>query len=168
MGKFFRVLCEKSHKRWTNHVELVQNIINQTYHSTTEFTPVEIFLNKKPDRIWKKYIYIDNGGKEIPYEQKLYLVKENVVKNRKKANENINKNREEISYQKGDLVTVKARNKSDALEGKISKFFDIYYGPFKIKETIGKYSYILEDINNIEKSGKYNVRDLRKYYPKNM
>ena len=97
----------------------------------------------------------------------MYLARENVNKNRKKANENINVNRYEIKYKEGDLVTVRARNQSDALKGEISKFFNIFYGPFKIKKCIGKYSYILEDLNNVEKSGRYNIKDIHKYYPEN-
>ena len=167
MGKFFRVLCHDSHKSWACHVDLIQNIINQTYHSTIEFTPMELFLNKKPTRIWQNYIKSNiNNDKNIPYEEKLYLAKENVKKNRKRANDLLNKYTVKIKYNIGDLVSVRARNKSDVLQGKISKFFDIFYGPFKIKRSLGDYSYILEDLNNIEKTGKYNYKDCRKYYPK--
>ena len=92
------------------------------------------------------------------------MAKENVMKNRKRANNLINKNIEITKYKKGDLVSIRAKNQSDALQGIISKFCTVFYGPFKIKQCIGDYSYILEDLNNIEKPGKYNFEDLRKYY----
>ena len=116
MSQFFRILCEKSHKGWACKVELIQNIINQTYHSTTEFCPVEIFLNQSPDRMWKKYINSNvlNNNRIMPYEEKLYIAKENVKRNRKRANDLINKNTEIVKYKEGDLVTVRAKNQSDA------------------------------------------------------
>ena len=92
--------------------------------------------------------------------------KKDWIRAKKRANDQINKNRSETKFKVGDHVTLRARNQSDALKGKISKFYSIFYGPFKIKKCLGDYSYILDDLDNQEKTGKYNIKDLQKYYKK--
>ena len=44
--RFFRSLIKSKHTEWVKWVPVVQNCLNEVYHSITEFTPLEIHLIK--------------------------------------------------------------------------------------------------------------------------
>ena len=50
-------------------------IINETHHDTTGYTLLELHFNKKPTRVWEKYMEIQNPD-YIPYERRLFLARE--------------------------------------------------------------------------------------------
>ena len=47
--RFFRTVINKKHEAWILHVKTIQKILNEVYHETTEFTPVELHKNIKPE-----------------------------------------------------------------------------------------------------------------------
>lgn len=50
-----------------------------------------------------------------------------------------------VTFRLGDLVLLKAYHRSDVIQGKIYKFFELYEGSYKIKERVREYTYLLED-----------------------
>ena len=48
LGKFFRILIKNNHTAWACYVPLIQEIINETCHDTTAFTPHELHFNLNP------------------------------------------------------------------------------------------------------------------------
>ena len=83
INRFFRTLIKNKHTEWAKWVPIIMNIINETHHEVTEFTPLEIHLNKKPTRFWEKFIKVENFDKNA-YEHKLFLTKERILKKGKK------------------------------------------------------------------------------------
>ena len=164
LGNFFRTFVNNKHTGWFDYVNLIETIINETYHDSIGCTPLELHLNKKPTRIWEKYL---NFGKIelINYETKIMLAKDRIQKRAKKRK---NKNDEKkknlfITFKENDLVYLKANNVSNLEKKVIDKFFSIYIGPFRVKKIVYDYTYILVDpITNIEK-GLYNINDLKPY-----
>ena len=47
-------MVRNNHTSWACYVSMIQEIINETYHDTTEFTPYELHWNKKPNKMWAK------------------------------------------------------------------------------------------------------------------
>ena len=75
LGRFFRVYTQHAHKAWAKYTETITKIMNETHHDTTGYTPIEIHFNKKPTRVWEKYLKIQNND-VIPYERRLFLARE--------------------------------------------------------------------------------------------
>ena len=42
LSKFFRIMLQHKHTAWPNYLEVIENIMNEVYHTTTEFTPIEL------------------------------------------------------------------------------------------------------------------------------
>ena len=54
LSKFFRILLEElKHSSWYEKLQRIENILNETHHDTTEFTPMEIMMKRKPNRFWR-------------------------------------------------------------------------------------------------------------------
>lgn len=83
---------------------------------------------------------------------------------RDRANKKINEQRKLTEFEEGDLVLIRMFYPSDSAQGVISKFFELYQGPYKVKRRIGDATYLLSDPKDEKKErGKFNVRTLKKY-----
>ena len=75
VGTFFRILANQQHNSWKKFVALIQDLLNEAYHDTTGFTPIELFLNKKPKIKIKRYLkknrIVCDKPEDLPYESKL-------------------------------------------------------------------------------------------------
>ena len=94
---------------------MIQEIINETYHDTTEFTPYELHWNKKPNKMWAKWYQHEDKKSEMSYEEKINVARENIKKKgekRKKEFDNKNKN-QFLILNEGDEVLLKANNISN-------------------------------------------------------
>lgn len=49
---YIRILVGENQKSWVSKINVIQNIINTTYHWTIEMTPHEASYNEKPIRPW--------------------------------------------------------------------------------------------------------------------
>ena len=56
LGKFFRIFVKDNHTAWACYVPLIQEIINETCHESTEMTPHELHFNQRPTRPWTRWI----------------------------------------------------------------------------------------------------------------
>ena len=64
----------------------------------------------------------------------------------------------------GDKVLIRTYYQSDATMKKIDKFFELYAGPYKINRILGDATYELVDCDNNKVRGKFNIRQIKKYY----
>ena len=115
---------------------MIQEIINKSYHDTIEFTPYELHWNKKPNKMWAKWLQRKDKKSEMSHEEKINVAEENMKKKgekRKKEFNNKNKN-QLLILNGGDEVLLKANNISDNEKKEISKFFTKYEGPYVIKK----------------------------------
>ena len=138
------------------------HIINETYHETTQFTPSEIVLGKKPKRPWKEFFEIP-GTQEWSQEEKIKKARGNMHKFLKKRAENKNKNRKHFKFEIGQKVLIKEERKSYAEKNIAAKFLHVFEGPYIIKSIAGKDTYILEDENNIE-GETFHLDNLREHF----
>ena len=66
-------------------MSLIQEIINETYHDTTEFTPHELHFNLKPVRVWSKWIQEGSSqGDTMNHEEKIAHAREKMKKKQRR------------------------------------------------------------------------------------
>ena len=164
LGRFFRTLIADQHTKWATNVPIIQSIINQTHHETTEKTPWELHFQTPPERIWKQWMQFPDKN-PTSLEERIYLARDVMHRKlkirAKKANENI----KHFQFQIGDAVLVRSNNVSS--EKHIAKFFHVYEGPYFIKESVGKDTYLLSHSSN-EIREKFHLSLLKPYYSRSL
>ena len=56
LGKYLRIYCHDQHNKWAEYLSFLEKAINENYNEATGYTPMELEEDKKPNRIWIKYI----------------------------------------------------------------------------------------------------------------
>ena len=82
--------------------------MNETYHETTKFTPVELHLNKKLKRAWENWLNFPTTSSKVDYERKLEMAKENISRKEKNRVNRLNEAHRLITLKEGDYLLVKA------------------------------------------------------------
>ena len=137
--------------------------MNETYHEATEFTPMELHLNKKPKRDWENFSNFPPSNSKINYERKLELAKENISRQWKYRASKSNEAHRLTALKGGDYVLVTAVNESDPKRKILKKFLQIYEGPYKIKKQARSGTYILWNPESKEERGMFHTQDLKIY-----
>ena len=79
LSRFFTSLVKEKHSSWRSWVKIVESFINETHYETTEFTPIELHLDKKSKRAWENWWNFSPHGPETNYYQwKLEMAKNNI------------------------------------------------------------------------------------------
>lgn len=125
---------------------------------------MQLHFNQKPTRFWSKFLKIELENESNSHEQRISLARENIIMKRSRANQKINKNRRLVEFQIGDLVLVKALRTSNSKENKIAKFFNVFEGPYRIKQKFGPTTYLLQNTDDDSERGKFHVNNLKLYH----
>jgi hypothetical protein len=72
--------------------------------------------------------------------------------------------RKDVSYEKNDLVKVKAHPKSNQDRGIAAKLAQVFQGPYRVVERKGPLTYKLADVRNPDYSMVVNVCNIRPYF----
>lgn len=163
--RFFRTFISikdnNKHGAWIIYVKIIEKIINEIHHETTELTPIELHKGIKPERFWQKYFSLQNEQKSR--EKLLFLAKERIANKRYSRNSKINSTRKLLEFSVGDLVLLKSAPISSSVDNTIACFFDIYEGPYTITKKFGITSYMLKYIDSEKERGMFHVNDLKPY-----
>lgn len=127
--------------------------------------PNELFFGSENKRFWSHYIP-PNLNQPMPLERKIFIAHTKLKHKQSKRAETLNKKYKPNHFNIHDLVLVKSHSLSNQLQGETAKLFELYEGPHKIHEILGKATYNLCDINNRNILGPYHITSLKKYYPK--
>lgn len=163
LGRLFRVLCSDKHTKWAEFVPQIEETLNVTVHQSTGFAPLELHFGQSvQDKIHK---FVKFPEAQVPSHQYIItLARENLMKNfkkRKKQQRSVSKVKLELK----DLVLLRVRHLSNALDKVIQKFFHLFEGPYRIIQKIGENAFVLADPEDESKKiGTYNRLNLRKYY----
>lgn len=163
IGRLFRTLSSSRHSKWAEFVPKIEQILNITVHQSTGFSPSELHLGTPiREEIHKVIKFPTNENR--PHEYLITLARENMLKNyerRKSQQKKITR----IILEEGDLVLLRVRHLSNALDKVIKKFFHLFEGPYRIQRRIGENAFLLVDKDNHDKEiGVYNRLNLRKYH----
>ena len=137
--------------------------MNETYHETTEFTPIELQLNRKPKRDWENWLNFPPNNSKMNYERIIELARENISRKGKNRASKFNEAHLLITLKEGDYVLVKAINESDPKRKILKKFLQIYEGPYESKKQVRPGTYILWNPESKEEKGMFHSQDLKIY-----
>lgn len=139
LGNFLRIYCGNSPLNWDNWLKYYQFAYNTTVHTTTNKTPFELVFGRMctlPTNICDIKIIdpiydFDNYSKLLKFKLQTSQkeVREKLIKEKLKRNENHNKNASNKIYNQGDLVLLKNENGS--------KMDNIYIGPYRVVNDEG-------------------------------
>lgn len=159
-----RLYVHNKHSKWVKYINFIQDAINNSISSATGYTPNEAHFGIKPTYFWEKNFKDIVIQKKVEYQVVLAQIKENIIKqgtrNRKAHDSKI---KIFHRFKIGDMVWVRNYQLSNKLNKEISKFFQLWNGPFKIMEEYGKTTYLLGDANG-ETLGKFHISQLKPYY----
>jgi transposase InsO family protein len=54
LGKFFRIYCSRTHKKWPEFVSHIQNWLNQSVSQSTGYKPIEFFEAEAKNEIFRE------------------------------------------------------------------------------------------------------------------
>jgi hypothetical protein len=100
---------------------------------------------------------------DVPIEQKLVLAKSRIDRMRSKRARKLNEGRRHHTLQVNDKVLLKSHPLSRAAYGETAKFFEVYDGPFIIKEKLGDSTFHLTNLDGEEIYGPYHISALKLY-----
>jgi len=161
LGGFFRTYCSDQHTRWAKHVRIIEDILNVTTHSSTTYMPYKAHYGICPQFKIKEIIKFPREENEtniqpIHIKQKLEFSTQ--------AREKQQKSYSKVLLQENDLVLLRTPHLSKAIDKEISKFFDLYEGPYKINKMLSDKVCQISDIRNKDRIiGIYNRALLKKY-----
>jgi hypothetical protein len=164
LGKYFRIYCDKTHKKWPELVPYVENWLNSSASSTTGYAPLELLQDcEKPD-IFRKIL--KKTPDQMPPNETLAdkLLKAYAKAKLKARKRRIKKKTKSTKWdpEEGDLVLVKSQPTSDAAQGITGKFQRPYEGPFIIQKFIPPAMYELcDEVGKLR--GLFHLRHMKPY-----
>lgn len=163
LGRMFRTYCHEKHSSWPQYVPYIEWTLNNTRHESTHHTPSELFLNQSQHNPLSKVVQFPINDISPDHSKKLILAHEiqlTKAEVRKKRHDN---KLNPCSFQINELVLVRTHKLSNQVEKKISKFFLLYEGPYRIQKvkSVNAYTLVHPEDNSIK--GTYNVVHLRPY-----
>lgn len=162
IGRLFRTYCEDKHTSWPLHLNKIQQILNITTHYSTGCAPNELHYGTPLQDEILKFLKFPASK---PFDRNVLITFAN--KNIERSYETRTKRQKpsKVSIKVGDLVLLRVRHLSNALDKVTKKFFHLFEGPFKVKKDLGQNAYLLTEIDNDNaEKGIYNRTNLRKYY----
>jgi transposase InsO family protein len=147
LGKYFRIYCHETHKKWPELVPYIQNWLNSSVCESTGYAPVEL-LNRTPrPDVFRKIL--KKEADHLPEEEALTDKLLKAYARMKLRAEKRNKRRKTGSTRwepkLHDVVLVKSQSVSDAVQGVTSKFQLLYEGPYLIYRKVNPSIYELAD-----------------------
>lgn len=165
LSRFFRMFVSDNHSGWVKWVPIIESCMNECHNDTTELTPIELHLDKKPTRPWTEFFNLDNEyKKDLTYETKIELTRKRIIRKGQMRKVRFDKSHKLTSFSVGDLVLVRANNISDAASKKIAKFMTLFEGPYIILEKVYETTFVVAHPTTKKVRGKFNIQDLRRYY----
>lgn len=163
IGRFLRTLELRRHSTWPTWIDFIQNYLNESYHDTTQFTPMELQTGMKPTWFWSDWINLPPRV-DLPYAEKIALVYTHIKSKGETRATRVNANKKLRRYQLGDRVLVFACHFSNASSQVMAKFVSLYEGPYVVCDVYNECTYrnVYPKTNKIR--GTFHSTELRPYH----
>lgn len=168
IGRIIRVYANEKHTRWERLVPRIEQAINSTHHSGTNFRPYELHLNVDEGLKFPEWI----SGADHHETKKILIgnLEENIKKARRCLIKQADKRYRTLmkrgikneNYQIGDKGLLRQHFLSSKDKKFAKKFALIYDGPFEITGNNQPNVFELTDEKGKIK-GKYNHRQIKRY-----
>lgn len=162
IGRYCRTYCSNNHSSWGDIIEDIEDIMNNVAHDVTGFTPTEIMKGERSLSLVEERLSFPprvepNWGEKKKRVRE--LVEKKLSERKKRHDERIKSKDLKV----GDLVLVKAYERSKEINNEISKFFDVYKGPFEVASIPHPNAYYLIYPKSKKKFALKNIVDLKPY-----
>jgi hypothetical protein len=143
LGKYFKIYCHETHKKWPELVPYIENWLNSSVSEATGYAPIELLRGDPRSDIFHKLL--KKEADPLPGEKALAdkLLRANA--HMKLRADRRNKRRKTVINQwkpnLQELVLVKCQPASDAVQGVTSKFQRRFEGPYLIHQTVNPSTY---------------------------
>jgi len=146
LGRVIRAYYHDKHTQWDTIIERFVETINNTQHFSTGEAPIELYPEIENRRQIDERILpaIHHAGDRQETIEKIRRHLKKKAADRKKQTD---KHGEAKEYANGDLVWTRLHRRSDASRKVTRKIHLVYQGPYKIRETIRKNAYLIEDLD---------------------
>lgn len=125
--KYLRILTNKKHNQWVNHLQEVEDFINEIPNCKTGIPPKVLQRRINPKRIWR------NEQFDVEIQDLLELAKRRIDKANKRYQEKVQRKiKKRTIFKINDSVLVKKLRVSDREKGITAKFIELYEGPYLI------------------------------------
>ncbi|KAF4514061.1 UNVERIFIED_CONTAM: hypothetical protein B566_EDAN018824 [Ephemera danica] len=164
IGRICRAYCHEKHNTWPDMVPKLMTWLNMTMHDSTGFTPYEIQFGRKPQSEIKQLINwpIENN-QEQTVDEIIISARQRMHKRAKARRTLAERSGKIIEFKVGDLVLKKSHKLSSKIDKQMSKFFQLFEGPYRIHKILGPNAYLLSDCKTDEIKGSQNINNLKPY-----
>ena len=108
LGKYLRIYCHNKHNIWAEYLPFFEKAINENYSEATNYMPIEIEEDRKPERFWRKYIQKPaNQNIQIPISIKIENAKRRIREKGNKSVEQFNRTHKLQQFAIGEEVLLK-------------------------------------------------------------
>jgi len=165
LGRMFRTYCHKQHSLWPQYVPYIEWTLNNIRHESTHHTPSALLLQNHQHNPITQFIQFPHENYPVDFNKQLILAQE-VQLSKAEHRKKYQKERLNPTFFKiNDLVLARTHKLSNKIDKKISKFFLLYDGPFKVKNVKNVNAYELVNPDDDTPHGTYNVNQLKPYIP---
>jgi hypothetical protein len=147
LGTFFKIYCNKSHRKWPELVAHAERWINSTTSSATGYTPMELMFGDPTPDLFQDVLKktADHVPEEVSLEDKWLRA---YARMQLKANERKRKvGNARWKPQLNEQVLVRIQPTSDEAIYITSKFVRPYEGPYQITGIYPPATYEISDVN---------------------
>jgi hypothetical protein len=168
LGKYFKIYCNKTHKKWPELVPYIEKWLNTSVSQSTGYTPVELLFGEPQPNMFQKVLNnnVNQSQGEEPLADKLIRAYARMKIKAEKRNRKRRTGNTKWNPKTGDLVLVKCQTFSEAAQGITAKFQLIYEGPYIISKLISPSIYELSEVTG-KIRGIFNKSHMKPYLSAN-
>ncbi|KAK8924154.1 hypothetical protein KSP39_PZI019727 [Platanthera zijinensis] len=171
INQFLRIFTHQHPAHWASLLSWAEYHYNTSYHASAGMSPFEAMFGRPPPN------FVAHGQGGDPTDQLLpdnttralllLQLQQHLHHAQHKMKKDADKKRQEIAFQKGDLVLLKLHPyRQTSLHKKTCQRFRLrYFGPYKILEQIGSVAFKLELPESSKIHPVFHVSMLKKYFP---
>lgn len=165
LGRMFRTYCHQKHSTWPQYVPYIEWTLNNVRHESTHQSPSTLFLKNSKHNPLTQFIQFPHSDSPFEYNKQLTLAQEIQLTKAESRQKSQMSKLNPTHFKIGGLVLVRTHMLSNQIDKKISKFFLLYKGPFKVKnvKTINAYELVHPDDDTPQ--GTHNIINLKPYIP---
>lgn len=164
IGKFCRIYCHESHRKWAELLPHIERWVSHTVNSSRGYAPYELMFGSERQNAIQQLVpelrVLDIEEEDIEAKiEKAYAKMRNKAESREKRRKRGNMR---WLPDVNDKVLVRKQPISEAIKGVTAKFSYVYEGPYTIGKVLGHSAYEIRDETG-KVRGEFNLEQLKPY-----
>jgi hypothetical protein len=163
LGKYFRIYCNETHKKWPELIPYIEKWINYSVNSATGYTPIELLGGENKLKLFETFkLPSQSPLKEEDLPTKLLRVYTHMKSRSEKKQKAKREGKFKCKLKIGDSVVAKCHHASEAVQGLIGKFQRPFEGPYTLVKKLNPNMYELQDESGNSR-GLFHLSHLKPY-----